>query len=510
MDGPPTSKLRLLQQSATGTAALSADSLCLVFGYVGGLTSPFASVNRTWAFAHCSFMQRLATAPLSRAMKLDVSKLVLKTSEDNTPIDLNQKSGRQFRFEAGSRTEILGGPPARNLILSGPRTAVVACIKGAPLPPREAKAPKTAASPDTAGAEHDSPSAAAADATESAAAPGAAATKPKPLRPVKVSGESIFRGITIEGDIIVGSGHLIMVRCDLRGSISVQARAELTMIECDLRGSNNKYNRIEDQTQLVNVGKDASCKLERCTLTTTWCRCLHAQTAANIVVLRCKFSANGIKPAIEMSCGKNRMEKGCDKLVIRDCTFTDGLQPALFLVRCLPKICVIDGLHIVRTKSNQLCRAVFANYPAGFLRIKNVSFTDVPDSPQGDADASAPAADEAPMPRALPKNFFHTASRISLGVDATADMMRMPVTALHESVICYCRSSGFDDLHAMVADGDRKLKRVGEDGIGLSEGKTYTTFQFGASDSGQLFEDSEELPMPSDLSAASQLTLTQS
>ena len=89
------------------------------------------------------------------------------------PIDLaDKKSGRMFCFaESGGHFEMLvsvrrfapslliwltaallpipllqGGPPARNLILSGPRTAVVAFVKGAPPPARKAKGSNAASS----------------------------------------------------------------------------------------------------------------------------------------------------------------------------------------------------------------------------------------------------------------------------------------------------------------------------------------------------------------------------
>jgi hypothetical protein len=400
-----------------------------------------------------SYKQTLANTPLLRAMSLDGSALTLLTT-GTASVDLAGKKNGGLRFMPGSRIELVGGPALSSFVLSGPRSAVVTFVKGKPAPARKAAAASAGGS-DTAPA---------------SATSGAGQRKTKPLRPVKVSGNSVFRGVQIEGSIVVSGGHLVMVRCTLRGTIKLLARAKLTMFECAVSGSFAKHAETgkpcsvesEYRQRLVNVGKDASCTIDRCTFSTACMDGVHAMHAATLDIRRCSFvgSEEGYSRAIVLSCGKNRSMKGCDALSVHSCTFTD-MDCAIMLVRCKPEAVDIDGIDIVRAHghASRKNRAIFANYPGGLLRVKNLRFTDDSAAPLPDG-GSAGAASGVPRGRP-PGNMLALMGGIGLALDATAAAMALPFAITHQSFVLYCRGT-VEDVVAMVEE-ERKAKCVAVD-----------------------------------------------
>ena len=450
-------RAKLPPASAASAPHLCCELLVDIFACVGGLLPSFAIVNRTWAAAMQSYKQTLANTPLLRAMSLDGRALTLLTA-DTASVDLaGEKNGwRKLRFMPGSRIELVGGPPARDLVLSGPRSAVVAFVKGQP-----ALARKAAAAGGGAG-----------DTAPALAASDEGQRKTKPLRPVKVSGDSVFRGVQIEGNIVVSSGHLVMVRCTLRGTIKILARAKLTMFECTVSGTfakdaeTGKSCSVESEyrQRLVNVGKGASCTLDRCTFSTACMDGVHAADAGELDIRRCSFvgSEEGFSRAIVLSCGQNRCMKGCDALSVRGCTFTD-MDCAIMLVRCKPKAVDIDGVDIVRAHghTSRKNRAIFANYPGGLLRVKNLRFTDDSAVPLPDDGSAGAAHSGAPHGRP-PGNMLVLMGGVGLALDATAEMMALPFVVTHQSFVLYCRDTVVEDAVAMVEE-ERKAKCVAID-----------------------------------------------
>ena len=396
-------------------SSLAADCVGAIFEYIELLAVPLlARVSVTWraaAAARVADGADPATA-LGRAMRLDSVQLVPVDSAaaavDGSnvacaTIDMtDRKCSRRLFFNSSCcRVTVLGGFATSDCVLSGPRSCALALTPSPPLEPRKKKQEQLLQTAPEFGNEGGA----------AAAEPTPKAKKKPQHRHVKICGDSIIRGLTIEGNLIVSGGHLILLRCVIaQGSIvSALVRSRLTMIECDVQRSS------------IKPGKDTIVTIKRCTFTDD--SGVRASQPASITVRESDFKG---RAGMTYASSSIVISAAIDHLTIRDCSFTD-VNYAVQLIRCLPPTQDIDGIHVMRTNhfnGQQEGGAFFVNASGGKLRVKNVQFS----------GSSREEGDKACSP---PRDFFHALHGVTLAVDDTPANMAMPCTVVDGSVVAY-------------------------------------------------------------------------
>ena len=274
------------------------------------------------------------------------------------------RAGRTFQYHitSDSSMDVLGGMPVNNLVLSGPRSATVIAKASKVMVKTKGKGAAAQGSGDGAGGGC------------STTTTGKTAKRMRTAK-VQVKGTSVFRGITIEGDIVVVAGHLTMLRCCLCGTVTTRPGATLTMIECNVVG--DKYAQI-------TLGKNSSAFIYCCMLT-------HADTSIKalqdfrlLVVEACEFK--------DVNFGVEVMPSPAGSFTARNCAFTDVIKA---LTIGSASLHLIERISIIRTRPNFNCGALLVGSTVSSpLCIGNIKFVE-----------HAPAEGRAAI-----ESFFHCCS----------------------------------------------------------------------------------------------------
>ena len=295
---------------------------------------PFMHVARAVAFPHRS----LAPAPAS-----------------GVDLSVRIRAGRTFQYHisSGCSMDVLGGAPVDSLVISGPRSATV-IAKGSQI---KIKAKGKGA------AVHSSDSAA--DGGGSTAVTEEATSTAERVRTAKVQvkGTSVFRGITIEGDIVIAAGgHLTMLRCCLRGTVTLRQSAKLTMIECNIDPNPNNPGNGR-----ITLGKGSLALILGCAFTGGHTSIKAARGFLFLRVSGCKFE--------QMANAIVFTERADGIVSLFKCSFYDVSQ-AIEVIRAHPRF-DIKEIRIIRTRPNKPVKAMFLNSLSDSpVRITNMQFID--------------------------------------------------------------------------------------------------------------------------------------
>ena len=300
---------------------------------------PFMHVAHAVAFPHRS----LAPAPAS-----------------GVDLSVRIRAGRTFQYHisSGCSMDVLGGAPVDSLVISGPRSATV-IAKGSQT---KIKAKGKGAAVHSSGS--------AAGGGGSTAATGEATSTAERVRTAKVQvkGTSVFRGITIEGDIVIAAGgHLTMLRCCLRGTVTLRHSAKLMMIECNIDPNpNNPANGR------ITLGKGSLALILGCAFTGGHTSIKAARGFLCLRVSGCKFE--------QMANAIVFTERADGIVQLFKCSFYDVSQ-AIEVIRAHPRF-NIEEIRIIRTRPNKPVKAMFLNSLPGSpvritpVRITNMQFID--------------------------------------------------------------------------------------------------------------------------------------
>ena len=295
---------------------------------------PFMHVAHAVAFPHRS----LAPAPAS-----------------GVDLSVRIRAGRTFQYHisSGCSMDVLGGAPVGSLVISGPRSATV-IAKGSQT---KIKAKGKGAAVHSSGS--------AAGGGGSTAATGEATSTAGRVRTAKVQvkGTSVFRGITIEGDIVIAAGgHLTMLRCCLRGTVTLRQSAKLTMIECNIDPNpNNPANGR------ITLGKGSLALILGCAFTGGHTSIKAARGFLCLRVSGCKFE--------QMANAIVFTERADGIVSLFKCSFYDVSQ-AIEVIRAHPDF-TIEEIRIIRIRPNNPVKAMFLNSRSDCpVRITNMQFID--------------------------------------------------------------------------------------------------------------------------------------